>query len=757
MKKQHVSALAYLLFAFSLTAQAKSNSIADFIQAKYCDQCFDVVIVGGGSAGMVLARNLTEDPNLSVAVIEAGRDESRLEQLLPLDAPNPIPNPETNTWGTLVRDFSAGTLARVGFVSFNWLGAFRENPQTAAEDRSIYQSRGATWGGCSAHNAFISLRGSSLVYDEWRDLGNDLWSYKQVLPFFKKLENRSQLSFLMPNSDNFRYYNPEGVLDKMGTFTPEFHGDSGQYFSTWFWYEDPLAASLKVAARLVPGLGPDFPVDVDFDIPTPETEMGISSTPLTVYDQFAQGFDAINPYRNPDGSSMPFVFPDLYKNIGFEGAEPQYSRVHTACAFIYDVLDRPNLTIISEALVTKINFDDHKKVTSVEYLEGYNIFQTGRNINTGEAGFGGTAQDAAANAEKAKRNPGIKRVVVKEEVILSAGVYNSPHLLLLSGIGPRKQLEEFGIEVIHDLPGVGEHLVDHAELEITFATRQPFDPSFYFCAFFPSQATNIVMNFKTRPELNRPNMHANLSNGGPDFISGSGFFDLIDVPLDLGASRYRQGPPAYIRSLSHIDFSDPTLLPLATTQTLFLEYLTPKSEGCVKLQSCDPTVPPIIINNYLSAPQDLEDHIVAFRDFVRPWIENLQKPETFFVEEGSFGNPKTVKGDPNDASLSFFDRWISPRPEQFLEFPNDPNSPFDEELYTEYLTTSVFGHHASGTCKMGPDSDPMAVVDQRGRVHGVKGLRVCDASISPVIPGANTSTPAIMYAERMTPLIQADL
>jgi choline dehydrogenase-like flavoprotein len=137
----------------------------------------------------------------------------------------------------------------------------------------------------------------------------------------------------------------------------------------------------------------------------------------------------------------------------------------------------------------------------------------------------------------------------------------------------------------------------------------------------------------------------------------------------------------------------------------------------------------------LEASEDIEAFIAAFRDTVAPFFQKL-KP------------------------YGFFDRWVCPMPEDFLthgDILEDDKSNFNAEAFKKYLLDNVYGYHAAGTCKMGSPSDPLAVVDERGRVFGVQGLRVCDCSIFPLTPSSNPMMAAYMVGERMADLIKEDL
>jgi choline dehydrogenase-like flavoprotein len=264
------------------------------------------------------------------------------------------------------------------------------------------------------------------------------------------------------------------------------------------------------------------------------------------------------------------------------------------------------------------------------------------------------------------------------EVILCAGAIGSPHLLLLSGIGPIAQLKQYDIDIVHDSPGVGTSLYDH--------------PYAFFLCREPGE---------THDRLRPPYVQVVLR------YTAAGSSDRNDMQIGTMAA-----DASYL--------ADAGFSPVENCFAIYANIQQPRSSGGLSLASNDPTVRPRIDYNYLSDPWDrerLREGVrLAFRLSNHPALSS-EITERVGITEDDLAS---------DAAL---DQWC-------------------------LNAISFAGFHSAGSCKMGPDSDPGAVVDQFCRVRGVEALRVVDTSVMPSIVRANTNATAIMLGERVADWIR---
>ena len=341
-------------------------------------------------------------------------------------------------------------------------------------------------------------------------------------------------------------------------------------------------------------------------------------------------------------------------------------RWSAARGFLKPVLHRPNLKLETGCLAEGLVFDG-KRATGVRWR-----------------------QDGEARSARCRG-----------EVILAAGAIGSPHILMLSGVGPAQQLAQHGISVLRDKPGVGQNLHDHLQLRMIFKVKGVKTLNETYAKLIVRAGMGLDYLFRRR---------------GPMTMAPSqlGMFTRSDPTQDRANIQY------HVQPLSLDKFGEP-LHPFPAF-TASVTNVRPTSRGALTLKSADPTVPPAIKPNYLATPEDRRvaaDSIRVTRRIVaQPALQKYSPVEYF---------PGTQVRDDDEAGL---------------------------EHAAGDIGTTIF--HPVGTAKMGRDDDPRAVVDARLRVIGLERLRVIDASIMPSITSGNTNSPTIMIAEKGAAMVLED-
>lgn len=297
------------------------------------------------------------------------------------------------------------------------------------------------------------------------------------------------------------------------------------------------------------------------------------------------------------------------------------------------------------------------------------------------------------------------------EIIVSGGTYNSPQLLKLSGVGPADELKEFGIPVVKDLPGVGTNLQDHYEIAV-----QGYLPSNFTAlagCTFNSEADPCLARWQ-RPILGDRGTYSSSGFAGTMFYKSSATADnSYDIFAFGGPVNFRGYFPGYSINIT----AEHDLFTWA-----LLKGHPRNNAGSVTLRSADPLDVPSIVYNY------------------------------FDTGSGDYGADLQALYEAVELARDAFKRQLIP----VVETLPGKQVQSQEDIET-YAKDTAWGHHASSTCPIGPDNDPMAVLDSSFRVPGVSGLRVVDASVYPRIPGTFTAVSTYMAAEKAADVILSQL
>jgi choline dehydrogenase-like flavoprotein len=534
---------------------------------------YDFVIVGGGSAGCVLANRLSASGKWQVLLLEAG----------PADG-NPFIH------------IPAGVIPVIRSDKLNW--KFWTTPQQACANRPMFWPRGRTLGGSSSINAMVYIRGHAWDYDHWAELGNEGWAYKDVLPYFKKGENFEAIDTV------------PGARD--------FHGSGGPLNVARHRYVNPLMSAFVEAAQ----------------------QAGYRHTP------------------DFNGAQQ--------EGVGYYHAmQKDGQRCSNARGFLGPALRRPNLKVITGAHAARVLFEG-KRAVGVRYLQG--------------------GRHAEARARR--------------EVILSAGAIGSPQLLLLSGVGPRAQIEPHGIPLVHELPGVGENLQDHLDIHVTWKEKTR-----HAITLHPGSLWRTLKALFQYLTAKRGELTSNLAQAG-GFLKSDPAQPIPDLQWHLVPFIYSEHGQNLTPLFRHYAF------------TLMTCFLRPESRGSVRLAGADPLARPLIDANYLATPRDMEALVSGL------------KLARQVLEQPAFAPHRLEEMEPGAAVQG------------------------DEQIRDYIRRRAETVYHPVGTCKMGRDA--MAVVDPRLRVHGLQALRVVDASIMPTLVGGNTNAPTTMIADKAADLILQD-
>jgi choline dehydrogenase len=366
------------------------------------------------------------------------------------------------------------------------------------------------------------------------------------------------------------------------------------------------------------------------------------------------GIPKIDDFNRGDNEGCSYFLVNQTKGV----------RLNTSRAFLKPVMNRPNLTVMTDAQVRRLTLDG-RRCTGVEFDRG--------------------GQTEAVTA--------------RVETILAAGSIGSPQILQLSGVGPGALLQQHGIAVLHEMPGVGENLQDHLQLRMAFKVKNVVTLNQRVHSLFGKAAMGLeYLLFRSGPLTMAPSQLGGFTRSSPEYATAN--VEIHTQPLSLDK------------------FGDPLHPFNAFTSSIC--NLRPTSRGHERIKSPDPRAAPAINPRYLSTDEDRK------------------------VAVDSLRITRRIAAQP---ALAPFE------PDEFLPGPQFAS---DEELVKAAgnIGTTIF--HPVSTCRMGRDDDPTAVVDSRLRVRGLGGLRIVDASIMPTITSGNTNSPTLMIAEKAAAMIRED-
>lgn len=532
---------------------------------------YDVIVVGAGSAGCAIAARLSEDPSRKVLLLEAGgSDRTRICRVPGMvSVIHTVPEVKKR---------------------FDW--GYKTEPQEHIVGRTIPYTRGKVMGGSSSINGMVFVRGHRSNYDGWAADGCPGWSYDDVLPHFKRLEDwEGDASALRGKGGPIQISRPTGV--------------------------SPVSDAFEQAVS------------------------GVTGAPI------------LDDYNGAEQEGVGRFQLSARKGVRYSSSEGYlYSKGGAAT--------RPNLTIKTNVMVERLVFEGDRAV-GVQVSEG-----------------------------------GTSKTLRGAEIVVSGGAVGSPHLLMLSGVGPAAELKRHGIDVLADLP-VGQNLHDHM--------------------FFPMTFLAPNAGHRGTPWHFFGGMLMEMITGGTWF--GRSVFESVAFVKTSAAKG--AAPDLQIHSLPWaypVNQDDSSIRPVVDTRpafTLFATLIYPESRGALTLRSAKPGDAPHIDPNFLGAEADRR----TLEEGVRLCRAIMQHP--------SMQDQMPSELEPGDKIVA-------------------------DLLAQEVRKRAFTVYHPVGTCRMG--SDERAVVGPDLRVRGVRGLRVADASIMPSITGGNTNAPSLMIGEMCAALMR---